>query len=170
MSARLQQVIISDEARTGSGAAGDPVRSILQFWSTDGKLLGSIDSLGVKMLQESRDNLHTEFGKLQAQNADLHAKIQKLESDIEQWEKTGAAGVAAAASLRNQITEKEKTIGNQKSLLKNAIDQSILKDATIKSLKAASRKNGGAKGKRTKLRKGGSRGNDKKATAEGSRK
>jgi hypothetical protein len=43
MTARLIQVIEVDERR-GKGIEGDPVRVVLQYWSTDGVLLAERDT------------------------------------------------------------------------------------------------------------------------------
>ena len=44
MSAKLIQVIACDEARRGSGLTSrDPMRVVLQYWSTDGNLLAEVD-------------------------------------------------------------------------------------------------------------------------------
>ena len=43
MSARLIQVIETDNERRGKGTEDDPVRRIVQYWSTDGILLAEVD-------------------------------------------------------------------------------------------------------------------------------
>jgi hypothetical protein len=43
VSAELIQVIRTDMEGRGKGVEGDPYRRIVQYWSTDGKLLAEVD-------------------------------------------------------------------------------------------------------------------------------
>lgn len=43
MNADLIQVIRTDLDLRGEGKPGDPVRRVVQFWSTDGQLLAEVD-------------------------------------------------------------------------------------------------------------------------------
>lgn len=42
---KLQEVIIAEEKRIGTGKPEDPVRIVKQFWSKEGDLLGEVDPL-----------------------------------------------------------------------------------------------------------------------------
>lgn len=79
MGAHVQEVIITDLKTIGRGIHPSLVRSVKQFWSLDGTLLGEIDTHPPNHLQAIKDIIMNEQDTSKNTLTKIEAYIQSME-------------------------------------------------------------------------------------------